>query len=152
MTETINIKPVISDKPYSVPIEMRPLWRISLILVSIATLSGEKRYLSLKKVNMLVWMLIRKKRWNEYEDYLYGKLLDIPLVSVDTATYKAVEFALAKGFICLEDGRLHITDTGLDVYQLLVDNNIMVDEIWFLNNIGKKLSDTKIKEITGGLL
>lgn len=99
MNKAGNIKPVISDKPYSVPIEMRPLWRICLILVSIASLSGDKRYLSVKKVNMLVWMLIRKNRWQEYEDYLCGRSLDLPLVSADAATYKTVEFALAKDFV-----------------------------------------------------
>jgi len=152
MNKTEKIKPVISDKPYSVPIEMRPLWRICLILISIVALSGEKRYLSLKKVNMLVWMLIRKKRWNEYEDYLYGRVLDIPLVSVDTATYKAVEFALAKNFIILKDGRLHVTENGLEVCQLVIDNEIMIEELLFLEKSGKKLSDRKVKEISGGLL
>lgn len=152
MTKPVTVKPIISDKPYFVPIEMRPLWRICLILVSIATLSAEKRYLSVKKVNMLVWMLIRQNRWEEYEDYLYERTLNLPLVSADTATYKAVEFALAKDFISLGSGRLHITDTGLEIYQLLVENDIMDKEIWFINNIGKKLSDRKIKAITGGLL
>lgn len=152
MNEAEKIKPVISNKPYSVPIEMRPLWRICLILISIASLSGDKRYLSVKKVNMLVWMLIRKKRWSEYEDYLHKRVLDIPLVSVDTATYKAVEFALAKDFILLKDGRLHITGSGLEVYQLVVDNEIMAEELWFLEKVGKKLSDRKVKEISGGLI
>ncbi len=152
MNEIGQIKPVISDKPYSVPIEMRPLWRICLILISIAALSGDKRYLNVKKVNMLVWMLIRKKRWEEYKNYLYGRTLDLPLVSADAATYKAVEFALAKNFIQLKDGRLHITDSGLEVYQLVVDNEIMSEEIEFLEKVGKKLSDKKIKAITGGLL
>ncbi|MCP4976794.1 MAG: hypothetical protein GY931_11585 [Maribacter sp.] len=152
MTNNASIKPIISNKPYSVPIEMRPLWRICLILVSIATLSGDKRYLSVKKVNMLVWMLIRQHRWDEYENYLYERTRDIPLVSADTATYKAVEFALAKGFNRLEDSRLHITDAGLEIHQLLLDNDIMSEEIWFLTNIGKKLSDKKIKGITEGLL
>jgi hypothetical protein len=152
MSENVKIKPVISNKPYSVPIEMRPLWRICLILISIASLSGEKRYLSVKKVNMLVWMLIRKKRWVEYEDYLQGRVMDIPLVSVDTATYKAVEFALAKGFVLLKDGRLHISESGLEVYQLVIDNEVMIEELGFLENVGKKLSDRKVKEISGGLL
>lgn len=93
MNESVNIKPVISDKPYPVPIEMRPLWRICLIVVSIAVVSGEKSYLDIKKVNILVWMLIRRTRWDEYERFLVGQSNDIPLVSVDTATYKAVEFA-----------------------------------------------------------
>lgn len=147
-----DIKPIISDKPYPVSIEMRPLWRISLILISIAVVSGAKKYLDANKVNILVWMLIRKNRWDEYEDFLLGRSLDIPLVSVDTATYKAVEFSIAKEFIKIDGGRLYITAKGNELFNVLVENNIMADEIIFLNDIGKKLTVGKTKSLTGGLI
>lgn len=152
MFEHSRAKPVISNKPYSIPIEMRPLWRISLLIASIATLGGEKRYLSVKKANMLVWMLIRQSRWDEYENYLFGRSMDLPLVSTDTATYKAVEFALAKGLISLDSGRLHLSDSGVELYQLLVENEIMTSERTFLENVGKKLTDDKVRAITEGLI
>lgn len=145
-------KPVISNKAYSVPIEMRPLWRIGLLIASIGVLGGEKRYLSVKKANMLVWMLIRQNRWEHYESYLNGRSRDLPLVSTDTATYKAVEIALAKELIHLDSGRLHISNSGLELYNLLIANDIMSNEILFLKNVGKKLSDKKVKAITEGLV
>ena len=151
MAEKVKRRAIISDKPYPVPIEMRPLWRISLIIISIAVVSGEKRYLDLKKINILVWMLIRKTRWSEYEDFLTGQSNYIPLVSVDTATYKAVEFAIAKEFVTLDSGRLYMTNNSDDLYSLLIKNEIMGDEIEFLSKNGKKLTDRKVKELTGGL-
>jgi len=152
MQDDNKIKAVISDKAYPVPIEMRPLWRICLIVTSIAVVSGDKKFLDSKKVNILVWMLIRKKRWEEYEKYLLGRTNDIPLVSVDTATYKAVEFSIAKGFVLLKDGRVHLTDSGQDLHEILVKNEIMQDEMSFLHQVGKKLTGNKIKGLTGGLL
>ena len=152
MENKTNYKALISDKSYPVPIEMRPLWRICLIIMSIAVVSGEKKYLDSKKVNILVWMLIRKRRWEEYENYLLGRTNDIPLVSVDTATYKAVEFSIAKGFVLLKDGRVHLTDNGQVLQEILVNNEIMQDEMNFLHEVGKKLTDNKIKGLTGGLL
>jgi len=146
------MKVFISDKPYPVSIEMRPLWRICLIIVSVAVVSGEKKYLDLKKVNILVWMLIRRNRWKEYEDYLFGRIFDIPLVSVDTATYKAVEFSIAKGFVRIEGGRLHVTESGEAIYSVLIENKIMNKEISYLEKIGKKLSESKVKSLTGGLI
>tara|TARA_R110002049_G_scaffold309141_1_gene517570 strand:+ start:13183 stop:13446 length:264 start_codon:yes stop_codon:yes gene_type:complete len=77
MQDDNTIRAVISDKAYPVPIEMRPLWRICLIVTSIAVVSGDKKYLDSKKVNILVWMLIRKKRWEEYEKYLLDRTNDI---------------------------------------------------------------------------
>ncbi len=152
MIEGTGVKAVISDKPYAVPIEMRPLWRICLIIVAITVVSGNKRYLNIKKVNILVWMLIRKTQWKEYESFLIEMTKDIPLVSVDTATYKAVEFAIAREFIALDSGRLYMTKNSDEIFSLLKENQIMVEEIEFLSKCGKKLTDKKVKELTGGLL
>jgi len=142
----------ISDKPYPVAIEMRPLWRICLIIISIAVVSGNKKYLDLKKANILVWMLIRRNRWDEYEDFLLGRSSDVPLVSVDTATYKAVEFSIAKGFVKLEGGRLHITESGEELFSILSGNQVMHEEIGYLEQVGKKLSENKVKSLTGRLI
>lgn len=147
-----KIKPIISDKPYPVSIEMRPLWRICLIVISIIVVSGNKKCLNQKKVNILVWMLIRKNRWEEYEEYFLDRSHDIPLVSVDTATYKAVEFSIAKNFVKLEDGRLCITVHGEELFSILTENDIMGEEIVFLEQIGRKLTDNKVKGLTGGLI
>lgn len=152
MSEKTTIAPVISNKPFSVPIEMRPLWRISLILISISIVGGSKRYLNVSKVNMLVWMLIRQKRWDEYRDFLLGRSLDLPLVSADTATFKSVEFAIAKDFVSLKESRLYLSDRGEDICQLIEDNSLMFEERSFLESVGKKLTDAKIKAITGGLV
>lgn len=149
MITDVDFKPIISDKPYPISIEMRPLWRISLIIIAIAIVGAEKKYLDVKKVNILVWMLIRKSRWGEYEGYLLGRSFDIPLVSVDTATYKAVEFSIVKEFARLESGRLYITSSGEELFTVLSENNIMAEEIEFLSNFGKKLSESKVKGLTG---
>lgn len=152
MSESSKVKTVISDKSYPLPIEMRPLWRICLIVISLAVVSGEKRYLDVKKVNILVWMLIRRSRWDEYDNFLNDRSKDIPLVSVDTAMYKAVEFAIAKEFVTLNSGRVHMTENADDLYSLLIENKIMEAEITYLLKNGKKLTDRKVKELTGGLL
>lgn len=151
MNKELNVKPIVSDKPYSVSIEMRPLWRICLILICVSVVSGDKKYLNSKKVNILVWMLIRKNRWQEYEDYLLNRSENIPLVSIDTATFKAVEFSIAKGFLSLENDKIYVTDTGEELFSLLVENNIMDEEVCFLKQLGKKLSDNKVKGLTGGI-
>jgi hypothetical protein len=151
MNKELNVRPIVSDKPYSVSIEMRPLWRICLILICVSVVSGDKKYLNSKKVNILVWMLIRKNRWQEYEDYLLNRSENIPLVSIDTATFKAVEFSIAKGFLSLENDKIFVTDTGEELFSLLVENNIMDEEVCFLKQLGKKLSDSKVKGLTGGI-
>lgn len=152
MNNERSITPLISDKPYPVPIEMRPLWRIGLIIISIIRVGGDKKYLDTKKLNILVWMLIRKNRWPEYESYLKEQTVDIPLISVDTATYKATELCIAKSLVSLSEGRLHITDTGESVYKIILESAVMQEELEFLDELGKKLTDAKVKGLTGGLI
>lgn len=150
MDNELKIKPVISNKPYSIPIEMRPLWRICLIIICINFVDSGKDYLSSKKVNILVWMLIRKNNWQKYEDYLLGRSSQLPLISIDTATFKAVEFSVAKEFIRIEKDRFYITQTGRELVSILNENKIMDGEITFLSNLGKKLTEDKVKALTGG--
>ncbi len=147
-----NVKIIIDNKPYPLPIEMRPLWRMCLIVIAIAEISGKKKYLELNKVNVLVWMLIRKNKWDEYHQFLNfkGVIENVPLVSVDSSTYKAIEYSIAKKIVALKAGKLHLTTLGDDTFSLLVDNDIMIEERLFLQETGKKLTVNKIKELTGG--
>ncbi|MCK4500820.1 hypothetical protein KAU11_09995 [Candidatus Babeliales bacterium] len=99
-----------------------------------------------------MWILIRKNKWEEYEEYLLGRSPEIPLVSVDTATYKAVQFSIIKEFVKLKSGRLYITEKGEELFSILIENGIMSEEIDFLEQMGKKLTDNKVKGLTGGLI
>lgn len=145
-----NIRTIISDRRYPIPVEMRPLWRICLIIVAVLAVSRKKKYLENKKVVILVWMLIRKSRWDEYEEYLCGRSADLPLVSVDTATYKALEYSIAKDLISTNDHRVYVTSTGEDLFKHILDNGIMLEEIGFLECFGKKLTEYKVRALTGG--
>ena len=78
-----------------------------------------------------------------------GRTDDIPLVSVDTATFKAIEFLVAKNLVSISSGRIHVTDNGADLYSVLIDNDIMRDEISFLINFGKRLTEDKVNGLTG---
>lgn len=147
---TSQIRTVVSDKPYPIPIEMRPLWRVSLIMISIYISSGKNDYIDLKKCNILVWMLVRETKWSDYEDFLLDRTKKSPLVSVDSATYKATELAIAKGYIKVLDSRLYITPLGIEFVKIIISNNIMTDEISFLERFSKKLTIKKIKNLIGG--
>ena len=149
MNEPIQTKIFIDNKPYPIPIEMRPLWRICLILICIQIVGAEKNYLSIKKINILVWMLIRKTKWPEYINYLLDLEKNIPLVSADKSTYKAIEFAVAKKLIKMQDDRLHMEPNGINLINLVITNKIMDHEVDFLAQYGKKLTDSKLKGLTG---
>lgn len=149
MSQVSRSRAFISDKPYPVPIEMRPLWRISLIVIAIQAVSREKQYLDIRKVNILVWMLIRREKWAEYVEYLYDRSRDVPLVSVDTATYRAVELAVGKEFVAIDNGRLYLLPAGQELYSIILDHELMSDELEFLSEYGRKLTEFKVRGLMG---
>jgi len=150
MNSSNNFKAVISKKNYSVPIESRPIWRVSLIVSSIIVVSGAKKYLDIQKVNIWAWMLIRQDSWVLYRSFLLNESTEVPLVSVDTANFRAIEFGVSKGFFNLENGRLYIAEQGESLFKLLLENEVMTNERRFLEEYKHKLTVTKIKELTGG--
>jgi len=150
MNNNDKVKIVVSGKSYSVPIETRPIWRVSLIVSTIINVSGVKKYLDVQKVNIWIWMLIRYENWDSYKSFLSNNSSEIPLVSVDTANFRAIEFGIAKGFFRLENGRLYITMVGEGLFKLLEENKIMIDERCFLDDFKSKLTASKVKQLTGG--
>lgn len=147
-----KLKTVFSEKNHPIPIEMRPIWRMSLIVIAILKVSGSKKYLDMTKLNILVWMLIRKAHWDEYSDYLSDRTLDLPFISVDTSTYKAVEYSVAKDFVSLKNGRLYVNVLGEELCSLIDVNELFREEVEFLSKYGKKLTDGKVKGLMGRLL
>lgn len=145
-------KVTIDTKGYAIPIEMRPIWRISMIVLVVALLEKNASSLDLRKLNVLIWMLIRKNRWEEYRSYLLGQSNDLPFISVDTSTYKALEFAMAKDFTKIENSKIVLLDKGIRLFDLLRENEILLDEMAFVSEIGKKLTQKKLDELSGRLI
>jgi len=145
------IRAKTSSKPYAIPIEMRPLWRICLVVISIAIVQNKEKKLDINKVNILIWMLIRKKSWEEYSKFLLKETTQPPFISIDTMTYKAIEFSVAKEFIGIEGQKIFLTNNGWELFYLLEEHELFVLEREFLASYGKKITVNMVKKITGGV-
>lgn len=148
MSET-SIKLQVTGKNYPIPIEMRPIWRVSILLVILAEVGKSKGYLDLTKLNVLIWMVIRRKNWEKYADFLTDQNHKVPLVSVDTATYKAIEIAVSRKMIKIEGKKIYLIETGRHFYSVIKQHSILTDEIDFLNEYGRKLTLKKVNLLTG---
>jgi len=72
-----------------------------------------------------------------------------PLVSVDEATYKAVEMAISKDMVSLQAGRLYLRPSGLVLCSKVYELQLLSDEIIFLDDFGKKLTENRIGTLIG---
>ncbi|NNB47061.1 hypothetical protein [Pseudomonas chlororaphis] len=149
MDSTITHQPKlqISDQGYPLPIEMRPLWRISLIIITIQHLQDKHGQITINKIKVAIWMLIRKQQWNFYIEKLSNK--DTFDISIDRSDEKAIELCLAKNLITLQDSKLQSTESGLSLNSLINEEKLLIDEINFLKSISSSLTNTAVSKILG---
>lgn len=145
-----KIKVSFRNKPYPLAIEMRPLWRMCLVIIIVKNMHLKNRSIDLKKLNILLWMTIKHQNRYIFERFLIEKNAPIPFISSDQANYVAIELAFNKKLIKLShDERIYLTDKSEHLYNLIFENNLFKDEIDFMNNFGYKLIQKNIDKIIG---
>lgn len=139
----------ISHKPYPIDIEMRPLWRISLIVLIVNFFYEKNKKLDLQRLNILLWMVIRTGKWQLYSRYLHEKDQSAPFMSSDQASFVAIEIALENKIVAYEGNKIIPLSTANELYTLIVENGLMKSEREFIAENAAKLSQTKIDGIMG---
>lgn len=147
MNKVLKIK--IDNKPYSVPVEMRPLWRISLVIIIVKTMLLKNKSVDLKKLNVMLWMIIRNQDWGKFKKFLIEKEYPAPFISSDQANYIAIELSFKKDLIIFNQEKIETTILADKFYENIVENNLLSDEIIFTENYLSKLTFDKIEKMMG---
>ncbi|HYE82240.1 MAG TPA: hypothetical protein VEG39_08745 [Clostridia bacterium] len=79
-----------------------------------------------------------------------GKFSTLSLVRFDPAVNKALTFSVAYGFVAQQkNGNYRLTERGHNLAeQIIMASDLMASEIHDLNELSKKLTESKIKELT----
>jgi len=140
---------IFSDTGYPLPIELRPIWRIGLMCIAINAVGTGGISLKITKMRVLLWMLIRPQNWSDYYDSLHSYSNSVLSMSSDKSTDKAIELAMAKGFLQLDSETLTLGEEGYKLLQLVNDLNLFSSEVEFLLSIKNKVTENYIKRILG---
>ena len=147
MSKTLKLK--IDNKPYPVPVEMRPLWRISLVIIIVKTLLLKNKTIDLKKLNVMVWMLIRNKEWEKFKNFLIEKDQPAPFISSDQANYIAIELTFKKNLIIFNKEKIETTELADKFYTNILEHNLFKAEINFIEQYLSKITFDKIEKMLG---
>lgn len=147
MNKTLKLK--INNKPYPIPIEMRPLWRITLIVIIVKIMTKKNKKIDLQKLNIMLWMLIRSHDWNSFKLFLDGKIQSAPFISSDQANYIAIELSFKKELIQFNKEKIETTSLSENLFNTLIENNLFKDEIIFVENYLSKITVDKIDKMLG---
>ncbi len=140
---------VFDAKPDAVPYNYRVSYKVSQLCL-IMRICGWGDTCSLVKLQMISFALFSRINLERLIKFADDRLLTLSIVRFDPAVNKALTFAVAYGFVVqLKTGSYKLTDRGHNLAdQIMMAGDLMVTEILDLKELSKKLTESKIKELT----
>ncbi|MBF0383831.1 MAG: hypothetical protein HQL69_22675 [Magnetococcales bacterium] len=146
--DLLNCAYTLTPRPFPVPGDMRPDWRIVTCLMIINSVRGKKA--ALEQIHFLGHAIRRRKNRALAMAVIESKtsILIFP-VRVDPALGVALAMAVGLGFVRLEKGKSYkLTDDGIQLLELLnQDPSLFQEERAFLNAVGKKVTQVRWREL-----
>lgn len=140
---------VFRDRPVAVKGDLRPLWRMSIVVMLIRKCCRSNRT-SYARLHVLNWALLSKPNRNALLS-LMNKETDPSelLVRVEPFLNTAVNYAIGEELVRQEKGnRLVLTTKGVTVADTLYETeDVFKVEKDFISELGTKLTESLVKEL-----
>lgn len=142
-------KIIFSQKKISIPTDLRPMYKISLILMMLKV-NGYSKRLSYLQIQYLNWII---KHMEEVENLNFSNdELPFEIIRPDPFLDIAIEYCIGEKLIQLTtQGKLELTAKAEIFINKVINEKLLKNEYKVLKNIGaKKVTDDKIKIMIGG--
>ena len=139
---------VFNAKPDAVPYNYRISYKVSQLCL-IMRVCGWGDSCSLIKLQMISYALFSNETMTRLISYAEGTG-PAPIVRFDPAVNKALTYAIAYGFVTQQKtGNYKLTTKGHNLAERIkMVGDLMTTELISLNELSKKLTEAKIKELT----
>ena len=140
------------ERPEAIPGDLRPIWRIGLVLL-ILHISSRSRRSSFGRLHVLNWALRSEEGRNALLGILKGQRSpETMVVRIEPSLNRAVDYASGEGLVQQVQGsRIELTGPGeKEAKNILKCEEIYKDEREFLYEIGKKVTERLVTELFGG--
>jgi hypothetical protein len=152
----MNLKTLLTKKDFSIserkeyiPCDLRPAWKISLLIL-IMGIVGYRNKLSRNKAHLIIWILKNDKHLNSYIEYTANQSNDRPIINLDPALDKAIDYALFSNLITVSKNKITLAEKGKDIFTKIESSEIFNLEKSKLNSIKSKFSEEKVKSAFEG--
>ncbi|PHC91646.1 hypothetical protein COF42_03380 [Bacillus wiedmannii] len=131
--------------------ELRPVWKLAIIVL-ILDKCCVKHKSSFQKIQVLCWAVKNKRNQNELLEFLVARNINLNfnfVVRYEPSVNRVVDIALAEGYIEQVTGnRISLTCKGKELAEEIEKSPyLLVEEKHFFNFIGKRLTETILKEL-----
>jgi len=135
-------------EPVSLPAELRPMYKIALILLFLR-LNCSASTSTILKIQFLNWVLKTEELKEKFIQQTTGKETKylLKVVHLDPAVNRAVQYAFAEKLISYEKtGKIKLTDLGIKIVdEIILNDDLFVNEKHYLKKLGKTISEVQIK-------
>ena len=140
---------VFDAKPDAIPFNYRISYKITLLCMIIKLCCG-RRGCSLIKLHIIATAISDLEYKKKLEKYFETHIQNEFVVRFEPALNRALEFALADGFIVQQaNGTYKLTNKGREfATKIISDNTIFLYEKSVLEGIGDDLTEEKIRAIS----
>lgn len=139
----------ISERKEFVSCDLRPAWRISLLLL-ILRLVGRGSKASRNKIHIVNWALKNGEHVESYLAYIESGKGKRPFINLDPAMDKAIDYALYSKLLTIENNRVTLTAEGIEIANKLKKSDVFGNEKKLLDRLKSALSEEKVKKAFEG--
>ncbi len=142
-------KIIFSQKKISIPTDLRPMYKISLILMMLK-INGYSKKLSYLQIQYLNWVIKHKEKIEKLN--LSNDELPFDNIRLDPFIDIAIEYSIGENLIKLtKQGKLELSVKAEAFINKIIKEKLLKDEYTILKDIGsRKITDEKIRLMIGG--
>jgi hypothetical protein len=162
LEESLNVRYTFTPRPRPLPGDLRPVWRLNVLALSIHQCHSGRA--TLEQLHVLNWALRSQATRRLFLEYIAGhKSPDQVIVRYDPSLSRAVEFALAEGIVQRSERQetiREVREPSATQYRisLTARGRVLVDELFslddclqeekeFLKQIGKKVTQKQVQSL-----
>lgn len=132
-------------RPMPIFADYRPLYRMAkfLLVLYLSSRGGKSSIIRLQLFNWVLKDDLRRKMLSKAAD---DGSLDISVWGLDPSLNSAIQFSLAEGLVERCSNGVSLTDLGKSYIKDLIDREIFKDDVEFLKEIGKDITETMVSQ------
>ncbi|QLJ07244.1 hypothetical protein [Pseudoalteromonas sp. JSTW] len=150
LKQLVTKKPFyISERKEFISCDLRPNWRISLLLL-ILRLVGRGSKASRNKIHIVNWALKNEEHAQSYLAYIENGQGKRPFINLDPTMDKAIDYALYSKLLSIENNRVSLTEDGIKIANKLKKADVFNSEKRVLEKLKQALTEDKVKKALEG--
>jgi hypothetical protein len=145
----LDARASFTPRPSPIPPELRPNWRVALLLLIVQSCRQHKA--TWGQLHVLNWAVRTRRGRSAFERAV--NQMSVPedtVIRFEPSLDRAVDLAIGLGLLRWEGGRLlELTEDGRGVLDLLGQHQLMSKEREFLDSFRGRLTQTLVARLTG---